>query len=125
MPRTKIVFYKDYRERVPVLDWLEDLGRTDRHARNACIRELELLSLQGHELRRPHCDLLRHGIYELRCRHRRQQYRMLYFFHGKAATVVSHGLVKERRVPPKEIDKTTKRKKKFEADPKKHTHKET
>lgn len=68
---------------------------------------------------------MRDDIYELRVAHQGINYRMLYFFHGKAATVVSHGLVKERRVPPKEIDKATKRKKKFEADPQKHTHKET
>jgi hypothetical protein len=28
-------------------------------------------------------------------------YRMLYFFHRTVAAVLSHGLVKERAVPPK------------------------
>jgi hypothetical protein len=49
---------------------------------------------------------------------------MLYFFHGHAVTVVSHGLVKERRVPPREIDDALGRKRRFEADPQKHTHAE-
>ena len=49
---------------------------------------------------------------------------MLYFFHGHQAAVLSHGLVKERRVPPREIDVAIKRKKKFEADPESHTHAE-
>jgi len=49
---------------------------------------------------------------------------MLYFFHGRTAAVVSHGLVKEAAVPPKEIDKAIERKRKFEKNPKAHTHEE-
>jgi hypothetical protein len=40
------------------------------------------------------------------------------------AAVVSHGLVKERVVPPKEIDRAVERKKRFEANPAKHTYEE-
>jgi hypothetical protein len=36
--------------------------------------------------------------------------------------VVSHGLVKERVVPPKEIDRAIERKKRFEANPPRHTY---
>jgi len=36
--------------------------------------------------------------------------RMLYFFHGTAAIIVSHGLIKEREVPPREIDLAIRRK---------------
>jgi hypothetical protein len=38
--------------------------------------------------------------------------------------VVSHGAVKERIVPPKEIDRAVERKKKFEANPARHTYQE-
>lgn len=48
-------------------------------------------------------------------------YRMLYFFHGKVAAVLSHGVVKEDRVPPKAIDWARERKKTFEANPALHT----
>ena len=51
-------------------------------------------------------------------------YRMLYFFHGREAAVVSHGLVKPAEVPPKEIEKAIQRKQKFEKNPKAHTHEE-
>ncbi len=51
-------------------------------------------------------------------------HRILYFFHGAIAAVVSHGLVKERVVPPKEIDRAVERKKRFEANPAKHTYEE-
>jgi len=50
------------------------------------------------------------------------QYRILYFFHGTAAVVISHGLVKQREVPPREIDRAVQRKARFERDPVKHTH---
>jgi phage-related protein len=69
----------------------------------------------------PEADYLRDDIYELRVRHRSVNYRMLYFFHGKIAAVLSHGLKKEKSVPPKEIDLAVKRKTKFAADPERHT----
>lgn len=66
---------------------------------------LERLRETGHELRRPEADFLRDGIHELRVSLRGVQYRILYFFHGAIAAVISHGIVKERVVPPKEIDR--------------------
>ena len=78
----------------------------------------------GHELRRPEADFLRDGIYELRVGMGGVHHRILYFFHGAMAAVVSQGLVKERVVPPKEIDRAAERKKRFEANPAKHTYEE-
>src|SRR5437016_14453652 len=46
----------------------------------------------GHELRRPEADLLRDGIYELRASVQGVHHRVLYFFHGAAVAVVSHGI---------------------------------
>jgi hypothetical protein len=63
----------------------------------------------GHELRRPEADFLRDGIYELRVSLGGVHHRILYFFHGATAAVVSHGLVKERVVPSKEIDHAVER----------------
>jgi phage-related protein len=85
---------------------------------------LERLREAGHELRRPEADFLRDGIYELRVSLRGVHHRILYFFHGTIAAVVSHGLVKERAVPPKEIDRAVERKKQFEANPPNHTYQE-
>jgi phage-related protein len=85
---------------------------------------LDRLREMGHELRRPEADFLRDGIYELRASLGGIQYRILYFFHGTMAAVVSHGLAKEREVPPKEIDRAVERKKRFEANPEKHTYEE-
>ena len=75
-------------------------------------------------LRRPEADFLRDGIYELRVSLQGVQYRILYFFHGTVAAVVSHGLIKERAVPLKEIDHAIERKKRFEVNPRRHTYEE-
>lgn len=52
-------------------------------------------------------------------------YRMLYFFHGRVAAVLTHGLVKEREVPPREIEEAIRRKQLFELNPQLHTYKES
>ena len=45
---------------------------------------------KGHELRRPEADFLRDGIYELHISLGGVHQRILYFFHGGMAAVVSH-----------------------------------
>lgn len=46
---------------------------------------------------------------------------MLYFFHGRAVIVISHGIVKEQAVPSREIDRAVRTKEAFEANPNVHT----
>ena len=82
------------------------------------------LAAFGHALRRPHADFLRDGVYELRARHGRVNYRILYFFHGRDMVVLAHALTKEGKVPPVEIGRALERKQDFERDPAAHTHHE-
>jgi len=50
---------------------------------------------------------------------------VLYFFHGKRAAVISHGIQKQQeRVPPKDIAVAKARMAMFRADPKSHTFEE-
>lgn len=121
MPKTKVVFFKEDDGSVPILEWLDSL---QEKALDKCTVKIERLAELGHELRRPEADFLRNGIYELRVGIQHVNYRMLYFFHGRTAAVVSHGLVKEAAVPPKEIEKAIERKRKFEENPKAHTYEE-
>jgi phage-related protein len=114
-----LVFYRED-QTVPMAEWLEKLPAK---AVQKCLARLERLEQLGHELRRPEADYLRDGIYELRASYQGVHYRMLYFFYKQTAVVVSHGLTKERAVPPREIDLAAKRKQKFEANPKEHTFK--
>jgi phage-related protein len=81
-----------------------------------------MLSQFGHELRRPAADFLRDGIYELRARQGHQQYRVLYFFHGRNVAILAHSLTKEDKVPDFDIDRALARKKLFASNPKEHTY---
>jgi phage-related protein len=124
MPQTTIVFYKEADGEVPVLDWLRALHRRDRRAYAACIARMQRLAAMGHELRRPEADYLRDGIYELRVRRGRVQYRILYFFHGQRLAVLAHALTKEGQVPPADIERAIRRKDAFAPDPETHSYAE-
>lgn len=118
MPKTNVILYCEEDGSCPFLDWLDD---QPVKAQAKCLLRVERLRDLGHELRRPEADLLRDGIYELRASLQGVHFRILYFFHGSAAAIVSHGIVKERAVPPKEIARAIERKNRFEANPAKHS----
>jgi len=88
------------------------------------VAAIERLADFGHELRRPFADFLRDGIYELRLRKGRVNYRILYFFHGRGLAILGHALTKEDKVPEADIERALRRKKAFEADPAKHSYSE-
>jgi phage-related protein len=119
VPRTKVVLYQDEDGSCPFLAWFSGLPAK---VQDKCFLRLERLREVGHGLRRPEADFLRDGIYELRVSLQGVHHRILYFFHGTVAAVVSHGLIKERVVPPKEIDRAVERKKRFEVNPRRHTY---
>jgi phage-related protein len=75
----------------------------------------------GHELRRPHADILRDGIYELRAKRGHVQYRILYFFHGRNVALLAHALTKEDKVPAIDISRAIARKRRYEQNPTQHT----
>ena len=109
MPHVELVFYRGVDGSVPMLDWLIELGPK---ARDKCVVALDRLEELGYELRRPVADYLRDGscvsVFPASV-----NYRMLYFFHERESVVVTHGLVKEKRVPPKEIELAIERRAKF------------
>jgi phage-related protein len=119
MPQVKVAFYREIDGTVPLLDWFDALPPK---VLDKCRVGIRRLRDQGHELRRPEVDYLRDGIHELRVGFRGMNYRMLYFFAGQQLVVVSHGLVKERVVPPKEIDLAVMRMNRFRKAPLVHTH---
>jgi phage-related protein len=118
-----ILFFRDEDGSAPFLHWFDSLPAK---AKVQCRARLELLAHFGHELRRPAADYLRDGIYELRAKAERVQYRILYFFYGRAAVVISHGITKQEAVvPPIDIERARKRRQAFEADSRRHTYRET
>ncbi|QEG36076.1 type II toxin-antitoxin system RelE/ParE family toxin [Bythopirellula goksoeyrii] len=121
MPRTTIIFFRTADGEVPFLTWLDELRDTNDRAFTKCLYMVDLLRQFGHELRRPQADSLRDGVYELRTKVGRVNYRVLYGFVGKDVVLVSHGITKEKEVPDKEIDTAVARLALFEQNPKRHT----
>ena len=119
MPRTEVFLFREHDGSVPLGDWLDGL---DEKPQLRCLALLAQLEQFDHELRRPLAENLGEGIYELRAKIQRVNFRMLYFFHGQKAVVLSHGLTKQRaKLPKSEIDSALRRKAQFEADPSQHT----
>ena len=121
MPKTPVIFYREADGTVPVLEWFDGLPTK---AQDKCRVRIQRLTELGHELRRPEADLLRDSIHELRVGLQHANYRILYFFHGRVAAILAHGLTKEDRVPVAAIDEALTRKRKYEQDPKLHTFQE-
>ena len=115
MPLTTVLLYRDTDGTVPIYDWLDTL---QPKAKQKCLVRVRRLRELGFELRRPEADYLRDGIFELRTAFERRNLRMLYFFHGASIAVISHGLVKESIVPPREIELALRRKRMFAASAK-------
>jgi phage-related protein len=81
------------------------------------------LSEYGFELRRPAADFLRDGIYELRAKHVRVQYRILYFFHGQNVVILAHAIIKEdNEVPDRDIELASTYKDLFVLNPEIYTY---
>ena len=117
---TELIYYQEEKGVVPLIEWFNELPLK---VVQKCLAKLGRLEQLGYQLRRPESDYLRDDIYELRASYQGVHYRILYFFHGQLAVVVSHGLTKEKVVPPGDIDRAVKRKTTFEARPDHHTFK--
>jgi hypothetical protein len=105
MPATEVHLFQDGHGVVPVQEWLDELEQREPDAYARCIDAILQLSLNGYELRRPACDFLRNGIYELRIKKQRVQYRILYFFYDRNCIALSNGIRgKKGAVDPDQID---------------------
>lgn len=124
MPTTSVYFFQDAAQRAPVLEWLRKLRAQDPKAYAKCVARIRRLAVEGHELRRPEADYLRDGVYELRIRMGRVNYRILYFFHGPRVALLAHAITKEATLPAIDIDRAAERKRLYENDPSRHTYEE-
>jgi phage-related protein len=123
VPKTSILLYQEKEGESPIVDWLMELKKTNRKGFAQCVGRINQLESMGHELRRPSADYLRDGIYELRAKHLKVQYRILYFFHGENVAILSHGIIKvQSAVPDSEIEQAIIRKQKFIENPEAHTY---
>ena len=114
----QVIFFQWEEGDVPVLKAILGL---QAKAQDKCFAKIERLEMFGHTLRRPDADILDDGIYELRIRVGTIQYRILYFFHGQEAVVLAHFIVKEKKVPRKDIERAKERREVFLKDPEAHS----
>ncbi|MBC8217683.1 MAG: type II toxin-antitoxin system RelE/ParE family toxin [Planctomycetes bacterium] len=119
MPETGIVIYKDANESVPLIEWLD---KQSPKVQDKCIALIELLASRGHELRRPYAEYLDGGVYELRPTVKHVQYRVLYCFVARNVVLLTHGLVKTRKIPTRQIDKAIEYREKFVDNPQRHSY---
>ena len=120
MPKVELVFYRETKGTVPVLDWLSTL---EDSVVIKCKAKLNYLQRHGFVLRRPSADYLGNGIYELRILRSGRQYRILYGFFQRRAVLLLSGFTKsERRVPRREIRVAQRRLERFMSSPELHSH---
>lgn len=117
----RVAIFQEEDGTVPLLEWFASLNSPKALAR--CQAAIELLRQHGNRLFRPHAEALRDHIRELRAKVGHVQYRMLYFFHARGGAVLTHGFIKKgSKVPAGEIDKAIEFRKRFLADPARHTY---
>jgi phage-related protein len=121
MPRTEIRVFRDENGSIPIQEWLDVLESKNPKVYAKCLARILELEAKGNEMRRPHADMLRNGIYELRASFSRIHYRMLYFFFGRNVVILSHGLSKEDTVRAEDIRLAQLRREKLKRDPDKFT----
>ena len=120
MPRTRVVFFQESDGRAPVREWLRSLREVDARAHARCVARIARLAELGHELRRPEADYLRDGLYELRARKGRVNYRVLYFFLGRGTAVLAHAITKEGAISESDLSRADRRRVLVENDPQAH-----
>jgi phage-related protein len=115
MPALYIIkYYVTAKGDCPFAAFLEE---TQPRVKAKFIKILDLLSYQGPNLRRPHADVLRDGIREIRIRLGTNRYRALYFFISisRKDIIITHGILKKTdEVPQGEIEKALRYKKDLE-----------
>lgn len=76
----------------------------------------------GYDARRPRADFLRDKIHELRPDFQGIHYRILYTFVGQNIVLLTNGTIKEKEVPPEDIDRAIEYRKRYLSNPELHTY---
>ena len=123
MPAIEVRAFRKSATDVPLMLWLEQAKKRDRKAYDMCLYRILRLSRLGYQINqnRSESAYLEDGIYELRIKSKRVNYRILYWFHDNKFACLSHGFTKEARIPPEHIAAALKHKSLVEADPERYT----
>ena len=107
----EVIFYEKDKYK-PIEDFLDKLPLK---LRAKVLRDIELLSIYGSELREPYSKSLGNGIFELRTKQATNIVRSLYFFmFGKKIIITNIFIKKSEKTPSNEIKLAIERKKEYE-----------
>ena len=98
MQQFEIVFYKKEDGREPVKEFLLS---TDIKMRAKMLRTIQLLQVNGDDLREPESKHLEDGIFELRAKVGSDISRVLYFFVIGQRIILTNGFIKKKQKTPK------------------------
>lgn len=102
----EVIFYDRPDGTEPVREFLDSL---DVKMRAKMVREIELLAVNGPELREPYSKAIGDGIFELRAKVGSDISRVLYFFFIGRKIILTNGFIKKsNRTPSGERDKAIK-----------------
>ena len=93
----RMIFYRNASGKCPIEEFVENLPSEDAKEVVATIAALREL---GNKARRPMADYLENGIYELRARRFKKQFRVLYTFSGRQTILLLTGFVKKTKSVP-------------------------
>ncbi|MBC8420734.1 MAG: type II toxin-antitoxin system RelE/ParE family toxin [Desulfobacterales bacterium] len=106
-----MIFYRSASGKCPIEEFVEDLPVEDAKEVVAAIAALREL---GNNARRPLADYLEDGIYELRARRFKKQFRVLYTYAGRQTILLLTGFVKKTKsVPARVLNKAKALKKEY------------
>ena len=98
-----VLFYTDVHGNQPVAEFIDKREKRDQ-AKIAWY--LDLLAEFGLDLKRPHVEPLRHGLWELRP----GKCRLIYYVHTGRQIIVLHGVYKQtRKIPDRDIETAERR----------------
>ena len=98
MQNYEVIFYDLEDGTEPAKEFLLSL---DVKMRAKMLRTIDLLAVNGVELREPHSKPLDDGIFELRAKQSSDITRILYFFYVGNTAVLTNGFTKKTRKTPK------------------------
>lgn len=109
----EILMYDTVDGECPVQEFLDNLGPK---LQAKTLRTIDLLEVNGPNLREPYSKSLQDGIYELRTRQGNDITRVLFFFMVRKKVILKNGFVKKTQKTPKsEIDLARKYKADYES----------
>lgn len=112
MGHFEVVFFEKSDGTSPALEFILS---QDKKMKAKLLRLIELLEIEGNELREPYSKPLGDGIFEIRAKQGTDITRVLYFFVIGKKIILTNGFVKKtQKTPQKEIDTAKKYRAEYE-----------